>query len=209
MVAKPAQQRARCRALQSFFESPPPRSFEDAPAEVKGYWDEYVGSARLGWFITAGIVLVPYLGFAVVQLIAFVRGRALASDVSKELLPLGVGLAMFVLLPLWLFFRSMRRRNEHRMLGLARGEAAWLVPDRAQAIMHTFGDGPEVPVWETWLRVSDHAGRPMLRALLPRSDGQPRPDRVFVVEAPEGHCLVLWDPGPACQLLTAAERRST
>ncbi|MEM7159497.1 MAG: hypothetical protein AAF799_42050 [Myxococcota bacterium] len=201
-----AQRRARWEALQRFFEQPAPRSFDEAAPEVKGYWDEYVGSARLSWLITAGIVLVPYLGLAVFQLVALARGRAWATDVVGLLLGVGLGLSLFVLLPLWLFFRTMRRRNEGRMQGLAEGPARWVVPERVAAIMHRAGDGPAMPAWELWLWLSDFEGRRALRVVMGRSEAQPEPERVFVVESPRGECLVLWEPGPTYLLKTASER---
>ena len=202
-----AQRRARREALQRFFEQPAPRSFDDAPAEVKGYWDEYVGSARMSWFITAGIVVVPYLIFAVVQLVSLARGRAWASDVVGQLLGVGLGLSLFVLLPLRLFFREMRKRNERRLHGLAQGAARWYVPQRSAAIMHRAGDGPALPAWEIWLWLAEHVAGRAVRVVLPRGESHPEPERVFVVESARGECMVLWEPGPMYLLITADQRR--
>ncbi len=199
--------RARWEALQRFFTQPPPRSFDGAPVEVVKFRREFVGSARTSWFIVAGIVLVPYLVFAVTQVIALSRGRAFAGEVFGQVLGVGLALALCLLLPLWLFFRKMQRRDEARLLGLALGEARWFVPERVEAITRRGGEGRATVAWEVWLRVSDFHGRPMLRLLLPRGEDEPEPDRVFVVESPHGDCMAMWEPGAIFELIAAAKRR--
>ncbi len=189
-----------------FFQQPPPRLFASAEPEAARFARQYVGSAGLAGRIVAGIIVVPYLGFAIFQLVALGRGRAYASDVIGTLLGVGLGLGLFVLLPLGLFFRSMRRRNETRMEGLEQGTSSWVAPYRVEAIMHRAGDGPASPAWEAWLWLPAHGSHPAVRVVLQRREAQAAPEQVFVVESPRGDCLVMWPDGPVYPFITADQR---
>lgn len=199
--------RARIRALQEFFESPPPRRVEDATGPVHAYWREYTHSVVVARRVVEGIIAVPFLIFATSRFVQLASGTAHAQDVIGEVLGIALGVGVFMIVPLRLFFRAIARRNEARMTGVFAGAASWVIPQRVEAIMHRGGRGPAHPGWETWLWLPERSDAPVLRVVLARQEDQPPPERVFVVEAPDGDVLVAWEPGPFLALLGAEQRR--
>ncbi len=127
--------RAQADALVAFFEQPPLRDLDRAPPEARAYFETYVGSALLGRRIVEGLVLGPWLLFSAIQLVRLAMGRELASDVAGQVIGIGLGLLLFVVLPFRLYFRSVRRRNEARRDGLLLGTASRVRPHRVNAGM--------------------------------------------------------------------------
>ncbi len=199
---------SKLAALLDYFQRPLPRTQHGLPRELLEVFESWSGSGIIGRRIVEGIIVVPWLIYAVVSFVSLARGRAYAQDVIGTTLGSALGLGLFVLLPLRLFFRSIIARDKSLVDAIKAAPAKWLPVLSSERLTRYPAKGQAFEVWQLTVRLPLLDERSQLVFDIPcGADELIPPARVLVATTQGGDSLVICE-APAYSVLVGDHRRS-